>query len=297
MYAPESFCLSLCYTTTKFTNHYLPGRTVMDKTVIEVPTELLEAAKITPEEAKTHLAIRLYQLHKLNDEQASSLAGDAKAIESLVWNNQATGCIDLDDFLSWASHDLKTPLNAIIGFTKVVIKGIDGPVNEMQTTDLTTAFNGGQRMLTLLNNLVLMARLNNGQITLTSKECNMIELINDAVDRWKTQNLKVPLTTSITINDPVFNADNNHLRTVIANLLTYAAIRVTEGTISLSASENIDGVQVSIQSKGNKSRDKSEMDSTMLGFISSALIKLHGGNMDEPQETEDGILLGFSLPR
>ncbi len=269
----------------------------MDKTIIEIPTELLQAAKITAEEAKTQLAIRLYQLHKLNDEQAAELAGDPKAIESLVWNNQETGRVDLDDFLSWASHDLKTPLNAVIGFTKVVIKGIDGPINEIQSADLTTAFNGGQRMLVLINNLVEMARLNNGQVTLTTKEHNLADLLEDATDRWKTQNLTMPLATSITITNPTFNVDSNHLRNIISNLLTYAAIRVTEGALSLSANDDNQGVKVNIQSAGKKSRDKSEMDSAMLGFICSSLIKLHGGKMDEAQETEDGILLSFSLPR
>lgn len=269
----------------------------MDKTIIEISTELLQAAKITAEEAKTQLAIRLYQLHKLNDEQAAELAGDPKAIESLVWSNQETGRVDLDDFLSWASHDLKTPLNAVIGFTKVVIKGIDGPINEIQSADLTTAFNGGQRMLVLINNLVEMARLNNGQVTLTAKECNLADLLEDAADRWKTQNLTIPLDTSIAINEPAFNVDNNHLRNVITNLLTYAAMRVTEGALSLSASDDSQGVKVNIQSAGKKSRDKSEMDSAMLGFICSSLIKLHGGKMEEPQETEDGMLLSFSLPR
>ena len=131
----------------------------MDKTILEIPTELLQAAKLTPEEAKTELAIRLYQLHKLNDKQAAELAGDPKAIETLVWNHRETGHFDLDDFLDWASHDLKTPLNAVIGFTKLVIKGIDGPINEVQNTDLTTAFNGGHRMLTLVSQLVEIARL------------------------------------------------------------------------------------------------------------------------------------------
>ena len=116
----------------------------MDKTILEISTELLEAAHITPEEAKKELAIRLYQLHKLNDKQAAELAGDPKAIETLVWSNTEVGHFDLDHFLSWASHDLKTPLNAVIGFTKLVIKGIDGPINEIQNTDLTTAFNGGK---------------------------------------------------------------------------------------------------------------------------------------------------------
>ena len=269
----------------------------MDKTIIEIPTELLQAAKVTPQEVKTQLAIRLYQLHKLNDEQAIELAGDPKAIESLVWNNQETGRLDLDDFLSWASHDLKTPLNAIIGFIKVVIKGMDGPINETQTGDLTIALNGSQRMVTLINNLVEMARLNNGEITLRREECNIADLIEDATDRWKTQNFTLTLATNITITAPNFNVDRNCLRQVIANLLTYAAIRVTEGAISLSASDDANGVTVRIQSTGKKARDKSEMDSAMLGFICASLIKLHGGKADEPQETEDGLLLSFSLPR
>ena len=269
----------------------------MDKTIIEIPTELLQAAKVTPQEAKTQLAIRLYQLHKLNDEQAIELAGDPKAIESLVWNNQETGRLDLDDFLSWASHDLKTPLNAIIGFIKVVIKGIDGPINETQNGDLTIALNSSQRMLTLVSNLVEMARLNNGEITLHREEYNIADLIEDAADRWKTQNLTLALTTNIAIAAPNFNVDKNCLRQVIANLLTYTAIRVTEGAISLSASDDVNGVNVSIQSAGKKTRDKSEMDSAMLGFVCASLIKLHGGKMDGPQETEDGMLIAFSLPR
>ena len=269
----------------------------MDKTIIEIPTEILEAAKMTAEEVKTQLAIRLYQLHRLNDEQASALAGDPKAIEALVWSNQETGRVDLDDFLSWASHDIKTPLNAIIGFTKVVIKGIDGPINETQSADLTTAFNGGQRMSTLMNNLVDMARLNNGQITIVRKECNINGLIEDATDRWKKQNLTTPLAISMTIAEPTFNVDSIHLRNAITNLLTYAAIRVTEGALSLSANDDEHGLNVSIQSAGKKTRDKSEMDSAMFNFICSSLIKLHMGKMEEPQETKDGLLLSFSLPR
>ena len=268
----------------------------MEKTLLEIPTELLQAAKLTPEEAKTELAIRLYQLHKLNDKQASEMAGDSKAIEELVWNNRETGQFELNDFLDWASHDLKTPLNAVIGFTKLVIKGIDGPINETQNTDLTTAFNGGQRMLALLSQLVEIARLNNGHLPLMRSENNLTNFITETTERWKVQNPTKPLTSDIQIASPTYSIDPQQMRQIIYYLLTFATIRVSEGSIALSATENDQSINVSIQSTGKKTIDKFEMDSAMLGFIASSLIKLHGGKMNEPQETDDGLLLSFSLP-
>jgi K+-sensing histidine kinase KdpD/predicted HTH domain antitoxin len=275
----------------------MTGKGTMDKTTFEIPGELLQAARITPEEARKELAIRLYQLHKLNDRQAGELAGDPKAIESLVWSKGEVGHFDLNDFLSWASHDLKTPLNSVIGFTKVVLKGIDGPVNEMQETDLNTAFTAGQRMLALISYLVEIARLNNGQIKLSREETSMVDLITEATNRWKTQNKTKPLSVEMNFTDPVFSVDKAQMRQIISHLLTFASVRVTEGTVSLSASDSDDILKIRVQSNGKKPVDKSEMDSAMLGFISASLVKLHGGQMDDPQETDDGLLLKFSLPR
>lgn len=269
----------------------------MEKTILEIPTELLQAAKITAEEAKTELAIRLYQLHKLNEEQARELAGDPKAIEELAWGSHETGHINLDDFISWASHDLKSPLNTIIGFTRVVIKGMDGPINETQSADLTTAFISSQRMLFLVNNLVDMARLNVGHIQPQRIETKINNTITEAVERWRTANLTKPVTTTINITNPNFNADAVYMRQVISSLLTYASIRVTEGALTLTANDNESGLHIIIQSAGQKSRDKSEMDSAMFDFICASLIKLHGGKFDPPQETVDGLMLSFTLPR
>lgn len=269
----------------------------MDKTILEISTELLQAAKLTPEEARTELAIRLYQLHKLNDKQASELAGNSQAIEKLAWNNRETGRFELDDFLAWASHDLKTPLNAVIGFTKVVLRGIDGPINETQNIDLTTVFQSGQRMLALISQVVEIARLNNGHIKLLRSDHNLADLISETAERWKTQNPTKPLTSNIQIAAPIFNVDAQQMRQIITYLLAFAAVRVTEGSVSLSATGNDQGLNVTIQSAGKKSIDRMEMDSAMLGFITAALIKLHGGQMTEPQETDAGLLLSFSLPK
>jgi len=268
----------------------------MDKTFLEIPTELLQAANLTPEEAKTQLAIRLYQSHKLNEKEAAQLAGDSKAIEKITWNNQKTGHFNLDDFLDWASHDLKTPLNAVIGFTKVVLKGIDGPVNEIQTTDLTTAFNGGQRMLALISQLVEIARINTGHITLAPEERNPGNFIAEITDRWKIQNPAKPLTSDIQLSSPTIRMDVLQLRQIIAHSLTFAAIRITEGTIHLTARDDDKRLNITVQSTGKKPADKMEMDTAMLDFIIPSLAKLLGGTAEEPQERDDGLMLSFSLP-
>jgi hypothetical protein len=67
--------------------------------------------------------------------------------------------------------------------------------------------------------------------------------------------------------------------------------------VLLSAQDNEAGLNVCIQSQGQKAVDKMEMDTAMLGFIIASLVKLHGGNMEEPQETEDGLLLNFFIAR
>lgn len=269
----------------------------MNKTTIEIPTELLQTAKITPEEAKQELAVRLYQLHKLNEKQAGELAGDSKVIETLAWSKNETGNFDLDDFLDWASHDLKTPLNSVIGFTKVVLKGIDGPINETQETDLSTAFTAGQRTLALVSYLVEIARLNKGQTKISKSEFDVPELLTETVNRWKAANPSKPLHVEMNVSNPTFNLDKAQLKQIISHLLTFASLRVTEGTVSLSASDSDDMLRIRVQSNGKKPLDKFEMDSAMITFITTSLVKLQGGKMDDPQETDDGLLLKFSLPR
>lgn len=270
----------------------------MDKITIEIPTELLDAAKLAPEDVLGELAIHLYKKNRLNLPEAKMLAGNAAPkLDEMVWQAQDTGHFDMDNFISWAAHDLKTPLNAIIGFTKVVLKGIDGPINETQATDLTAAHTNGQRMLTLLNNLVDIARINIGQTSLTLEEVDIAKLLTEGSNRWKTQNPSKELEVDLRITAPTMHVDSPRTRQILSSLLTYAAVRVEQGKVSLSANDSTAGINVTIQSAGTKARDKAEMDTAMLGFISEALLRMHGGRLDMLQETDDGMLIYFSLPR
>ena len=270
----------------------------METTTIEIPTELLTAAKVTQDEVKIELAKHFYKQGRITEMQARQLAGDDASLEEMFLRKNRINKIDMDEFISWAAHDLKSPLNAIIGFTKVVIKGIDGPVNELQVTDLSSAHTNGQRMLTLTNNLIDMARLNNGDIKIEISDGDIVQTFSDASNRWKTQNPGKELQTEILINQPAFRFDSARMRQIIGGLLTYAANHVAEGgKVTLLVRENELGISAEIKSSGEKARDKFEMDLAMIGFICRGLISLHGGSLNLGEDTGTGLTLSFTLPK
>jgi signal transduction histidine kinase len=269
----------------------------MNTTILELPTELLKTANITPEEARRELAIRLYQLGRLNRKQAEELAGIAQSEAFSIWDKEQNNRFDLDSFLSWASHDLKTPLNSIIGFSKVVLKGIDGPINETQEKDLSTVFQAGQRMLALIGYLVEIARLNIGHTQLAREAVNLNEILLETTNRWKAQNPTFTLAVEVNVPDSRFNLDRAQIRQLISHLLTFASLRVSAGNVTLSASASDTSLQLRAQSFGTKKADTAEMDTAMLTFIIASLARLHGGEMQPPEETENGLLLTVTLPR
>jgi signal transduction histidine kinase len=266
--------------------------------IIEIPDEIMEAARLTPDEIKVELALQLYKQGRINPEQAKLLAGEAPRLENLFQKKEQAGHIDMDEFISWAAHDLKSPLNAVIGFTKVVLKGIDGPVTELQVTDLTSAHVNGQRMLTLTSNLIDMARLNNGDIKIEINPASLAQVLTDATNRWKAQNPGKELEVSIDIKAPETQLDSARMRQVVSGLLTYAGNHVAEhGKVSLRARDDDKSYIVDIESAGEKARDRFELDLAMFGFICRGLINLHGGNLELGEDTGSGFALKFTLPK
>jgi signal transduction histidine kinase len=265
---------------------------------VDVPSELLSAAKLTPEDVKVELASQLYKQGRINLDQAKTFSGGSARLEEMFLKKEPGGHLDMDDFISWAAHDLKSPLNAMIGFTKVVLKGIDGPVTDLQITDLTSAHLSGQRMLALTNNLVDMARLNNGDLKIEIEPGVIRQTIADTANRWKSQNLEKELNIDINLSESSFKFDAARIRQVINGLLTYAGNHIAEGgRLTLRTSEDLEQITIEIKSSGEKARDKFEMDLAMIGFICRGLIGLHGGMLNLGEDTGAGLELSFTLPK
>jgi K+-sensing histidine kinase KdpD len=242
------------------------------------------------------MALGLFHTGRLSHDQAKEFSGDPVLFEASLFPQRDQ--LDLNDFLDWGSHDLKSPFNLIIGFSKVVLNGIDGPINETQQADLSSVYDNGQRLLTLISMLVDIARLNKGGVHLSASRLDFGELLEGAAARWKAQNPARVLETDLELGSAMLQLDSPRTKQLLAGTLSCAALQVAEGgTVHLAASEAADRVSVSVQSRGARNPALPELDLVMLRFINRALVRLHRGDLEETGNPEGGVTIRFWLPK
>ncbi|MDE6567982.1 MAG: response regulator, partial [Lachnospiraceae bacterium] len=137
-------------------------------------------------------------------------------------------------FLSNMSHDIRTPMNAIIGFATIAVSHID---NKDQVLDsLQKVLSSSNHLLSLINDVLDMSRIESGKVQIKEQECNISELIHNLVNIIQPQvtakQLELFIDTFEVTNEDVI-ADPLKLNQVFINLLSNA-VKYTpaEGTIS-----------------------------------------------------------------
>ncbi len=137
-------------------------------------------------------------------------------------------------FLSNMSHDIRTPMNAIIGFTTIAVSHID---NKTQVQDcLQKLLSSSNHLLSLINDILDMSRIESGKVQIKEQECNISELMHNLVNiiqpQVKAKQLELFIDTFEVANEDVI-ADSLKLNQVFINLLSNA-VKYTPagGTIS-----------------------------------------------------------------
>jgi signal transduction histidine kinase/CheY-like chemotaxis protein len=224
-------------------------------------------------------------------------------------------------FLANMSHELRTPLNSIIGFSRVIIKGIDGPVTELQQQDLNAIYNSGQHLLGLINDVLDLSKIEAGKMELALDEVNMADLTNSVLSTviGLIKDKPITLKRNIQPNLPLVRADAIRIRQVMINLLSNAAKFTDEGEISVavSAKSATSGqpelmVSVTDTGPGITPEDQAKLfqpfsqvdDSPTrrtggsgLGLsISKHLIEMHGGRIGVQSSPGKGSTFFFTLP-
>jgi len=199
-------------------------------------------------------------------------------------------------FLMRMSHQLATYLNTIIGFSRLMLKGLDGPVTDAQAKDLTTIQRSGQRLSHLLDDILELANLEVGAVEMEYAPVNLADLASDLQTTLSSVlvNPQVQLDVLVESAPPVIMADANRLRQVLTNLVVTAAEMSHEGTIVLRAEAlGLDQVQFSVRAP--ITRDDIEGNHGVSLALSRRLVELHGGHLQIEQH-EGVTLFEFILP-
>ena len=150
-------------------------------------------------------------------------------------------------FLANMSHELRTPLNSIIGFSRVILKGIDGPLTEMQKHDLTSIYQSGQHLLGLINDILDLAKIEAGKLELLFAEVQLEPLIRGVATTaiGLVKDKSITIKQNIAPDLPVIIGDELKVRQILLNLVSNAAKFTESGTITIRA--NHEAGQVTLQ--------------------------------------------------
>lgn len=149
-------------------------------------------------------------------EDALSLAQSANAAKS--------------DFLSNMSHDIRTPMNAIIGLTVIADDNIDDPLRVKQC--LTRIMTSSKHLLGLINEVLDMNKIESGKVTLSEERFSIPDIIEELISIIQPQTLEKHLNVDVIINDirhEVLVGDAMRLRQIILNLISNAIKYTNEG--------------------------------------------------------------------
>jgi signal transduction histidine kinase len=142
-------------------------------------------------------------------------------------------------FLANMSHELRTPLNSILGFTDVIMEGLDGPLTEHMDNDLRLIQKNGQHLLHLINDVLDMAKIDAGRMNLNPECFNTCEVIEEVTSITSTlaseKNLSLFVEEDSEQNVHIY-ADRTRLRQIMINLVNNAIKFTDQGKISLRVS-------------------------------------------------------------
>lgn len=224
-----------------------------------------------------------------------------------------------DDFLSAMSHELRTPLNAVLGLSESLAEGVYGDMNAKQVQSINTIAESGHHLLSLINDLLDLAKIGAGKMELELNNVN-VEDVCQASLRFvmeQAQTKKINLTLAMDNKSVTLTADERRLKQILVNLLSNA-VKFTPngGSVTLETKCDLEseslmfsvrdtGIGIAAEDLCRLFSPFTQLDSklsrqyagTGLGLtLVLKLVELHGGSVAVESEIGKGSRFTVRIP-
>jgi signal transduction histidine kinase len=220
------------------------------------------------------------------------------------------------EFLANMSHELRTPLNAIIGFSEVLTERMFGELNEKQDEYLKDIHASGQHLLSLINDILDLSKIEAGRMELDLSDFDLPVTIDNALVLIRERAARRGIDLHRTVDERLgqVRADERKIRQVLLNLLSNAIKFTPEGgRIEVGAKPVNGSVEISVSDTGVgiASEDQEtvfeefrqvgtadkKVEGTGLGLaLSRKFIELHGGKIWVKSQLGHGATFMFTVP-
>jgi signal transduction histidine kinase len=225
-------------------------------------------------------------------------------------------------FLASVSHDLKGPLNAVLGFSELLLRGVEGPLGRKPREDVRLIYRAGEDLLGIINSILDSAKLEAGRVELQREWTPSVELISEAARHARTLIGDKDVTVQIQVQAglPPVHVDAHRMGQAIRALVSNAVKFTDCGVVTVRAKIEPDSetgrralrIDISDQGPGISEDDRSRIfrafelvDSSTkrsaggagLGlYIAKEMVELHGGRIWFESVLGKGSTFSISLP-
>jgi PAS domain S-box-containing protein len=205
------------------------GEDTWTVTILHDLTETVEKSRLY-EQVKRHSE----ELREKVEEATAELAEQNELLRRQAFELEQASAMK-SQFLANVSHELRTPLNAILGYTQLMLEGVSGVLNHSQEDKLVRVDANARHLLSVINDLLDIARIESGKMPIQLEPVRLPELIDEVMTEVEPLIARTSLEVSRDLPSgvPDLKSDRKKVKQILLNLLSNALKFTPRGSVAI----------------------------------------------------------------